>query len=117
MSKSDIESGKLYNGSDKGRIYRISATDAAPARWTSHLNLNDSTDIQLVGKLSSTNIWWRSNAQRLLIDRNHETMVSALVQMAQNTQSSLGRLHALWTLEGMNKLTRELVTQALHDPE
>src|SRR5678810_194840 len=37
MSKSEIESGKLYNGRDKGRIYRISATDAAPANWTSHL--------------------------------------------------------------------------------
>ena len=117
MSKSEIESGKLYNGRDKGRIYRISATDAAPADWVSHLNLNDSTDIQLVEKLSSPNIWWRRNAQRLLIDRNHETIVPALVQMAQNTQSSLGRLHALWTFEGMNKLTRDLVMQALHDPE
>ena len=117
MSESAIESGKLYNGRDKGRIYRISTTDAAPAGWASHLNLNDSTDIQLVGKLSSPNIWWRSNAQRLLMDRNHETIVPALVQMAQNTQSSLGRLHALWTLEGMNKLTRELVMQALDDPE
>ena len=80
MSKSEIESGKLYNGRDKGRIYRISATDAAPANWTSHLNLNDSTDIQLVGKLSSSNIWWRRNAQRLLIDRNHDMIVPALIQ-------------------------------------
>jgi hypothetical protein len=27
------------------------------------------------------------------------------------------RLHALWTLEGMNKLTPELVVQALQDRE
>ena len=117
MSKAAIESGKLYNGRDKGRIYRISATDAAPASWTSHLNVNDSSDIQLVEKLSSPNIWWRRNAQRLLIDRNHEMIVPDLVKMAQNTQSSLGRLHALWTLEGMNKLTPELIMQALQDPE
>ncbi len=117
MSKSDIESGKLYNGRDKGRIYRISATGAAPASWTSHLNLNDSSDIQLIEKLSSPNIWWRRNAQRLLIDRNHDMVVPYLVKMAQNTKSSLGRLHALWTLEGMNKLTPELIAKALPDPE
>ena len=117
MSKAAIASGKLYNGRDKGRIYRISATDAAPANWTSHLNLNDSTDIQLVEKLSSPNIWWRSNAQRLLIDRNHEMIVPAIVKMAQSKQFPLGRLHALWTLEGMNKLTPDLIMQALQDPE
>ncbi len=117
MSESAVKAGNLYNGRDKGRIYRISATDAAPPNWTSHLNLNDSTDIQLVEKLSSPNIWWRRNAQRLLIDRNHERIVPALIKMAQNTQSSLGRLHALWTLEGMNKLTPELIMKALQDPE
>ncbi len=117
MSKAAIESGKLYNGREKGRIYRISATDAAPATWTSHLNLNDSTDITLVEKLSSPNIWWRSNAQRLLIDRKNETTIPTIVKMAQNTQSSLGRLHGLWTLEGMNKLTPDLIMHALQDPE
>jgi len=117
MSESAVKAGNLYNGRDKGRIYRISATDAAPANWTSHLNLNDSTDIQLVEKLSSPNIWWRSNAQRLLIDRNHDNIVPAIVKMAQNKQFPLWRLHALWTLEGMNKLTPELIMQALQDPE
>ncbi len=117
MSKSDIESGKLYNGRDKGRIYRVSATGAAPATWASHINLNDSTDIQLVRKLSNPNIWWRRNAQRLLVDRNHDAVVPELVKMAQNTESAVGRLHALWTLEGMNKLTPELITQALQDVE
>lgn len=117
MSKSEIESGKLYNGRDKGRIYRISAADAAPATWTSHLNLDDSSDLQLVEKLSSPNIWWRRNAQRLLIDRNHDAIIPDLVKMAQNEQSSLGRLHALWTLEGMNKITPDLIGKALQDPE
>jgi len=117
MSESAVKAGNLYNGRDKGRIYRISATDAAPANWTSHLNLNDSSDLQLVEKLSSPNIWWRSNAQRLLVDRNHEMIIPAIIKMAQNKQFPLGRLHALWTLEGMNKLTPELIMQALQDPE
>ncbi len=116
MSESAVQSGKLYNGRDKGRIYRISANDAPSPTWGNHLNLNDSTDEQLIAKLAYPNIWWRSNAQRLLLDRKHIQAVPALIQMAQNAQASLGRLHALWTLEGMHALTPELIEQALHDP-
>ncbi|MDQ6843824.1 MAG: c-type cytochrome [Bacteroidota bacterium] len=116
MSEAAVKSGKLYNGRDKGRIYRISATEAPAPRWGNHLNLNDSTDEQLVAKLAAPNIWWRSNAQRLLLDRKHQQLAPLLIKMAQNTQASLGRLHALWTLEGMHKLTPELIEQALHDP-
>ena len=87
MSESAVKAGNLYNGRDKGRIYRISASDAAPAGWTTHLNLNDSSDNQLAEKLSNTNIWWRSNAQRLLIDRDHAQVVPALTEIAQNTQA------------------------------
>ena len=116
MSEAAVNSGKLYNGRDKGRIYRISATEAPAPTWGNHLNLNDSTDEQLVTKLANGNIWWRSNAQRILLDRKHEQAIPALIKMAQNTQTPLGRLHALWTLEGMHKLTPELIEEALHDP-
>ena len=117
MSESAVKAGNLYNGRDKGRIYRISASDAASAGWTTHLNLNDSSDNQLVEKLSDPNIWWRCNAQRLLIDRNHTQIVPGLIRITQNTHAPLGRLHALWTLEGMHNLTPELITKALRDPE
>jgi putative membrane-bound dehydrogenase-like protein len=117
MSKEAIESGKLYNGRDKGRIYRISAMNAPAADHPFNINLEDSGSIQLVEKLSNPNIWWRSNAQRLLLDRNDSQTIPALVQMAQNKFSALGRLHALWTLEGMNQLPEELVSHALSDPQ
>ncbi|MEO5998295.1 MAG: c-type cytochrome, partial [Chitinophagaceae bacterium] len=35
--------------------------------------------------------------------------------MAQNSTLPMGRLHALWTLEGMNKLTADLIKSALKD--
>lgn len=116
MSESAAKAGNLYNGRDKGRIYRIAAIGASAASWTTHLNLDDSTDAQLVQKLASPNIWWRSNAQRLLVDRDHQAAVPALEQMAGNTQFPLGRLHALWTLEGMHRLTPSLIMKALQDP-
>ena len=116
MSEDVLKKVNLYNGTDKGRIYRISASDAAPAKWTNGLHLGEATDDKLVEKLDDKNIWWRINAQRLLVDRNSNKSISSLTKMCQNSKASLGRLHALWTLEGMNKLTSDLITQAIKDP-
>lgn len=115
MSGEAINSGKLYNGMDKGRIYRITAAGAPPARWTAGLNLNQLSDRQLAGKLADENIWWRRNAQRLLVDRDHESAVAPLAELATHSPSAPGRLHALWVLQGMNKLDVTLIKKALRD--
>lgn len=115
MAEDVLKKVDLYNGTFQGRIYRISATDAAPAEWTKGLHLGDATDEQLVEKLSDKNIWWRSNAQRLLVDRNSDQAVPALVKMAQDPKSPLGRLHALWTLQGMDKLSTDLIISSMKD--
>ncbi|MDH4090255.1 MAG: c-type cytochrome [Cyclobacteriaceae bacterium] len=116
MGEEVVKSGALYNDTDKGRIYRITTTDASPADWTKGLTLGDNRTDQLVENLSSPNIWWRLNAQRLLIDRADKGAVPALFKMANNQASPLGRLHALWTLEGMGELTPEQIELALKDP-
>ncbi|MBD0351948.1 MAG: dehydrogenase, partial [Flavisolibacter sp.] len=116
MGEEVVKSGKLYNGSDKGRIYRITPAGAKPATWTKGLQLGKASSEQLVEKLSDPNRWWRLNAQRLLIDRADKRVVPALIQMAQNTRSPFGRLHALWTLEGIGALKPEQIQQALKDP-
>jgi putative membrane-bound dehydrogenase-like protein len=107
---------EFYNGLTKGRIYRITPTGAKPATWTKGLQLGKATNDDLVKKLADPNIWWRRNAQRLLLDRDDKQIIPELVQMAQNTTSALGRLHALWTLEGMNSLRPELIRKVLQDP-
>lgn len=116
MGEEVVKSGKLYNGSDKGRIYRITPDNAKPATWTKGLKLGDANDEHLVNELSNRNIWWRLNAQRLLADRANKQAIPALIKMAQNAASPLGRLHALWTLEGIGQLTPEMIEQALKDP-
>ncbi len=115
MSEEAIQSGKLYNGIDKGRIYRITSSDAPPAKWTRGLNLNKLSDKELVEKLANPNIWWRRNAQRLLVDRNHEAEIKPLTDMVQSSTSAVGRLHALWTLEGIHQLKSKLIDRALKD--
>ena len=116
LSDDVINSGKLYNGHDMGRIFRVSATGAKPATWTKDLAFGDATDEALVEKLADPNIWWRRTAQRMLVDRNSEAIVPALIKMTENA-SAVGRLHALWTLEGMGQLKAEQIEKSLRDPE
>ena len=115
MSEAAIKAGNLYNGRDMGRIYRISATGAKPAGWMNALNLGEYTDEELMGQLANTNNWWRMNAQRLLVDRRNDALIPALEDIAKNSPSAVGRLHALWTLEGFGSLKPELIGQALKD--
>lgn len=116
MGEEVVKSGQLYNGMDKGRIYRITVTGAKAADWTKGLRLGDAGSEELVEKLAENNSWWRMNAQRLLVDRKDKKAIPALLKMTQNSSSPLGRVHALWTLEGMGALKPEWIMQALKDP-
>lgn len=115
MSEEAVKAGGLYNGFDMGRIYRITPTATKGPEWTKGLKLGDATSEQLVQYLADPNIWWRKNAQRLLVDRNDAGVIPALEKQATNTRSAMARLHALWTLEGMKSLKSSLVASALKD--
>jgi putative membrane-bound dehydrogenase-like protein len=117
LSDEVIQSGKLYNGADMGRIFRVSAVGSKKPSWTTELQLRHATDQELVEKLSEENIWWRRTAQRMLIDRRALKAVPNLIQMTTNARSAPGRLHALWTLEGLGQLKREQIENALEDTE
>lgn len=116
MSEDVLKKVDLYNGTGTGRIYRVTADNAGPPKWAKGLTLGDASDEELVQKLADKNIWWRNNAQRLLVDRKSAGAVPALQKMATQQESPLGRLHALWTLEGIHKLTPDLIMAALKDP-
>ncbi len=115
MAEEVVKSGALYNGMDKGRIYRVTPKGTKSADWSKNLKLGDASNEELIKKLADANVWWRRNAQRLLIDRNNNDAVPALEQMAENNPDFLGRLHALWTLEGLNQLRPEIIKKALTD--
>ncbi|CAN5907774.1 c-type cytochrome [soil metagenome] len=116
MAEEVVKSGALYNGTDQGRIYRITPTGTKPASWPTDTRLGDAPNEQLVEKLTHPNRWWRQHAQRLLLDRQPKEVLPALERMATNPNSAVGRLHALWTLEGLNQLRPELIRQGLQDP-
>ncbi|MBO9573276.1 MAG: dehydrogenase, partial [Chitinophagaceae bacterium] len=114
MSDEAVKAGGLYNGRDMGRIYRITPVDAKPAEWIKGLKLGDASPAELVEYLKSNNNWWRINAQRLLVDRNDKSVVPALTELTKNNYPA-ARLHALWTLEGLDELKPEIIVSALKD--
>jgi putative membrane-bound dehydrogenase-like protein len=107
-----LQGADLYAGSQQGRIYRVvhESAQASPAP-----RLGEASSSELVEHLSRPNMWWRITAQRLLVERGDEAVVPALTELARNG-SELARLHALWTLEGLEALSIELVLGALADP-
>ncbi|MEO8710772.1 MAG: PVC-type heme-binding CxxCH protein [Parafilimonas sp.] len=113
LSDSVINSGALYNGSDKGRIYRITPTNAAKMNWCSQLKLNEETTAQLVQHLTSNNIWWRRNAQRLLIDRKDAQTIPLLQKLLDTTTTATAAVHALWLMEGFNETNVATLQKAL----
>jgi putative membrane-bound dehydrogenase-like protein len=115
MADEVVQSGALYNGTDKGRLYRITPKGTPPATWQQDL-ARELTNAELRQKLADPNGWWRRTAQRLLIDRQATDYIPALQRMATEEPNPLGRLHALWTLEGLDALSPQLLEKVLNDP-
>ena len=115
-SREVYESEAIYHGNDKGRIYRIVPANNPPP-LPRNISLGDASDEELVSQLGNPNIWWRRTAQRLLVDRGNKSAVDPLVAFFEETESPLGKLHALWTLEGLGELGPALIEKALDAPE
>ena len=105
-------------GRDRGRIYRITAdpsSSPSPSRNPRRPSLGSASTDDLIAALSHPNAWWRRTAQRLLVDRRDPASLPGLDSLARTGTSPLGRLHALWTLEGLGRLDDAVVGQALAD--
>src|SRR5439155_2392634 len=96
-----------------GRIYRVVSQSRPPGAKPA---LSKADSQALVKALSHPNGWWRDTAQRLLVERNDPSAVPALRQLAASGPHPLGRLHAVWTLDGMRQLDFDTLKKALSDP-
>lgn len=98
----------------KGRIYRV--VHDKFRRGPTPRMLEEKTGT-LVGYLAHPNGWWRDEAQKLIIIRHDESVVPALEKMARSAPGPLARLHALWTLEGMDVIDRKLLREKFSDKD
>lgn len=90
----------------RGRIYRI-VYRGAPAAKKRSLSKADSAG--LLSALAADNMFWRLQAQRLLVERGQKDVVPQLLALVRNQSvdeigTNGGALHALWTLQGLGEL-------------
>lgn len=104
-----------------GRIYRLVHDGMVPGPKPKMLDESSKT---LVSYLGHANGWWRDNAQKELVVRNDQSVVPLLKAIAASennevikSPSALARLHALWTLEGLNALDQKQIGIALKDSD
>jgi mono/diheme cytochrome c family protein/glucose/arabinose dehydrogenase len=95
-----------------GRIWRVVHESTKRAGRPS---LSKETPAGLVKLLSHPNGWHRDTAQRLLVERGDRSVVESLKQLASTTPDDRAKLHALWTLDGLDAIDAATVEKALTD--
>ncbi|WP_332712268.1 DUF7133 domain-containing protein [Pelagibacterium mangrovi] len=95
-----------------GRIYRVSHEDGTASEA---VDLTQSSPEELVGLLENENGWYRDHAQRLIVVQQQADAVPALTELFNSDADDVARLHALWTLDGLDAVDPELVIAALGD--
>lgn len=98
-------------GKGHGRIYRITAKGG---KVEDVPDMDTLSNTELVKLLAHPNGWHRDMAQRVLGTREADAETVALLEnLAAIDTHSLGQIHAIWTLEGMGKLTAAPIASAL----
>lgn len=101
-------------GHDLGRIFRIVPGGPKHTRGLKP-NLAAFSPTELAAVLEHANGWHRETAHRLLIERQDKSAVPAIARVLYDSTDPVARIHALWTLEGLDSLTKEMVRGALRD--
>ena len=102
----------LTSGRDRGRIYRIVPEGFQQTKLP---RLSKATTAELVALLEDPNGWHRETASRLLYQRQDKGCQEPLLKLTRESKSPLGRMHALYALNGQGTLTEEAVASALSD--
>lgn len=90
-----------------GRIYIIRYKDADESEIE---NLTRDDDETLLAALQSDNMFWRTTAQRLIVEDKRVALIPELIAVAQDDTKTdknglnTSSLHALWTLDGLGAL-------------
>lgn len=104
-------------GNDKGRIYLVAPTSYNRRTSYKKPTLSKAAGADLVALLAHPNAWWRSTAQRLIVERQDKSATDAVRKLLQTAAEPYAKLRALYTLDGLGALTAEDVTVALNDKE
>lgn len=104
----------LEKGIHLGRIYRVVHESTKPRP---QLKMSQLKTPELVASLGDANGFRRDWAQRLLIARADKSAKPLVEKVLAHSKEPLARLHALWTLEGLNKIDQDVMLTALTDKD
>ena len=100
----------FMHGMDHGRIYRIvPKTGVSPTEVQDFSTLDAET---LIAHLANKNDWWRTTAQRIILENPKQEYVPLLKELVTN-ESPNAQLHALYLLQTMDALEEDMVEVAL----
>ncbi|MDB5322571.1 MAG: dehydrogenase [Phycisphaerales bacterium] len=105
------------NNGHHGRIWRIVHESAKP---TPQPRLAKASSDQLAQHLLNANGWWRDTSQRLLVERQDAAVVPALERIVGGETpgvTPLAKVHALYTLQGIDKLDDDVLAGAIKDAD
>ena len=85
--------------------------DAAPIRQAAHQaaeypKLDPNDPATLIAALGHKNMFWRLNAQRLLVERGKTDVLDKLAAVVSRDSSSLAPLHALRAMQGLGAFAK-----------
>ena len=70
----------------------------------------------LVAGLSHPYLWWRLRSQKRIVEGDRQDLVAEIQKLAEDkTENPYGRVHAMWALAGLGKLTEESITKAIKE--
>lgn len=102
----------LTSGRDRGRLYRVLPENFSQPPLP---KLSQASAEELVAVLAHPNGWHRETALRLLYERQDPRTVALLDRMALEHADPRARIHALCALEGLGRLTADVLARALRD--
>jgi len=98
---------------DHGRIWRIVSKDKPPRREKPALG--KAPVEELVKTLERPDDWWRTTAQRLLLERKDTAAITLLKKLAAESNLPQGRVHALALLSAFGPLDPEVLQPRIED--
>jgi mono/diheme cytochrome c family protein len=105
--RTKIEQYQLDKVVGHGRIWRISHKNHK--RDKIKPDFQNYPPSKLLEMLSHPNGWWRDAAQHEILFRKPKNQKINLESIAKSSTSDLARIHALWTLEGLEQLDSEFL--------
>ena len=81
-----------------GRIYILRYSNAKESGIEA---LDPADPTGLLSGLQSDNMFWRTTAQRLIVEHQVTALIPELISLAQNQAESYAAMHALWALDGL----------------